>query len=363
MLNPDSIAERTEPVRLRLSSYYEGGYALNRRQIWLLAAGLSLVLLLAAPSARADQVRIQPSYPVPSYVTQVLDIAAGEIGYREGDHGYTKYGEWSGDPYAQWCAEFLCWCVDQVDQRDGTELLGTVFPRYSGQNTGRSWFIRNGRYVVRNGNLDGWGYQWLYGEDHFLTPGEYIPEPSDWVFFTWTDTQDTDHVAMVEYCTRDTETGSVTIHCIEGNTPVAVKRAEYDLTYNRILGFGTVHDTAEWTIRSGNSGFKVRELQEKLVRLGLMTPDQVDGICGSSTILAVRAWQSSHGLKQTGIANLETQRSMDRRLAREADADFSAWIVEDSDPADALALDNVPSLSDLMRRYGQRSGEGDLELN
>ena len=336
---------------------------MNKKRLRRLACGLCALLLFAVMPARADQVRIQPAYPIPASVARVLSVAAGEIGYREGEHGYTKYGEWSGDPYAQWCAEFLCWCVDQVDQQDGSALLGTVFPRYSGQNTGRNWFIRQGRYVVRNGNLDGWGYQWLYGSDHFLTPGEYIPEPGDWVFFTWTDTQDTDHVALVEYCTRDTETGSVTIHCIEGNTPVAVKRAEYDLTYSRILGFGTVHDTAEWTIRSGNSGFKVRQLQEKLVKLGLMTADQVDGVCGNATVLAVRAWQASQGLKQTGIANLETQRSIDKRLAREADADFSAWSIEDSNPSDPLSLDDVPDLSALLNRYGQQAGaEGDLEL-
>ena len=58
---------------------------------------------------------------------------------------------------------------------------------------------------------------------------------------------------MVEYCSQDAM-GNITVHVIEGNTPVAVKRAEYALTYNRILGYGTVHDVADWTMRSGNSG-------------------------------------------------------------------------------------------------------------
>ena len=226
-----------------------------------IAAFLACLLMLPTMAqALSSQTVIEPAWPVPDYVTWLLEVASGEVGYREGDHGYSKYGEWAGDPYAQWCAEYLCWCVDQVDQRHGTQLLGQVYPLYSGSNTGRDWFIRQGRYIVRWGNLEGWGYQWLRDEDSFITTGSYIPQPGDWVFFTWDSDRDTDHVAMVEYCTRD-ENGNVQLHVLEGNTPVEVKRAVYDLTYTRILGYGTVHDVADVTMRAGNTGEKVRQLQ------------------------------------------------------------------------------------------------------
>ena len=71
-------------------------------------------LLLFLPSACAEEQRLAPAYPVPQYVQWLLDVARGELGYTEGRDLYTKYGEWAGDPYAEWCAEFLCWCVDQV---------------------------------------------------------------------------------------------------------------------------------------------------------------------------------------------------------------------------------------------------------
>ena len=123
---------------------------------------LMLTLLLTAglllPCAKAEDTVLEPLWHVPDYVQWLLDVARGEIGYKEGPHGYSKYGEWAGDAYAQWCAEFLCWCVDQVDQQHGTELLRNVYPMYSGQNVGRDWFIRQGRYVTRNGNLANWGY-------------------------------------------------------------------------------------------------------------------------------------------------------------------------------------------------------------
>ena len=178
---------------------------------------LMLTLLLTAglllPCAKAEDTVLEPLWHVPDYVQWLLDVARGEIGYKEGPHGYSKYGEWAGDAYAQWCAEFLCWCVDQVDQQHGTELLRNVYPMYSGQNVGRDWFIRQGRYVTRNGNLANWGYQWMKDDDTYITTGTYIPQPGDWVFFTWTSSTDTDHVAMVEYCSQDA-TGNIIVHVI-----------------------------------------------------------------------------------------------------------------------------------------------------
>ena len=294
-----------------------------------IAAFLACLLMLPAMAqALSSQTVIEPAWPVPDYVTWLLEVAAGEVGYREGEHGYSKYGEWAGDPYAQWCAEYLCWCVDQVDQQHGTQLLNQVYPLYSGSNTGRDWFIRQGRYIVRWGNLEGWGYQWLRNEDSFIITGSYIPQPGDWVFFTWDSDRDTDHVAMVEYCTRD-ENGNVQLHVLEGNTPVEVKRAVYDLTYTRILGYGTVHDVADVTMRAGNAGEKVRQLQEKLMLLGLV--DKVDGVFGPATAEAVKAFQTRQGMKATGIASIAMQKALDRAVDEAIDNDPATWLVVDED--------------------------------
>ena len=291
-----------------------------------------LLLFFCCLSSRCfADTRLDPAYEVPDYVVHLLDIARGEIGYTEGPHGYTKYGEWSGDPYAQWCAEFLCWCVDQVDQRYGTALLDQVYPLYSSSNVGKQWYIEHGRYLVRWGNLEGWGYQWLKRESSFITTGSYIPQPGDWVFFTWTNDLNTDHVAMVEYCTRAKD-GSVTIHVIEGNTPSSVKRTTYPLTYGRILGFGTVHDAADWTMRSGNAGEKVRQLQTKLVKTGYLSdPSKIDGRFGPSTQSAVMAFQADHGIRANGIANMTTQKALNAAYREKVNEDPETWLVEDGD--------------------------------
>ena len=122
-------------------------------------------------SAFAEDERIEPAWPVPDYVEHLLQVASEEVGYTE-DHGRTKYGAWAGDPAAQWCAEFLCWCVDQVDQRWNTTLLRNVYPFYTSSNTGLRWFLRAGRYVVRKGKVEGWGYQWLKGRSSFIRSGD-----------------------------------------------------------------------------------------------------------------------------------------------------------------------------------------------
>jgi len=298
------------------------------KKLLALACTLLLFVFPAQAEILASQTRIPPAYEVPEYVELLLEVARAELGYTEGDRGYTKYGEWVGDPCTQWCAEYLCWCVDQVDQRHGTELLRKVYPMYSGSNTGKNWFIQQGRYIVRWGNLEGWGYQWLKGESSYISTGDYIPQPGDWVFFTWDSDRDTDHVAMVEYCTMDQD-GNVQIHVLEGNAPSAVQRNVYDLTYTRILGYGTVHDVADVTMRYGNTGVKVLQLQEKLGYLNYLDPAKADGVYGIATADAVRAFQYDCGLKENGIANIKTQQAINLSVDEAIDNDPLTWTVID----------------------------------
>ena len=296
----------------------------------LLAAILILTLLASAGLAAGKDDALRPQWPVPDYVTKLLEIAGNEVGYKEGAHGYSKFGEYWGDSYAQWCAEYLCWSVDQVDKTYGTQLLKNVYPLYSGQNTGMRWFIKEGRWISRNGNLDEWGYQWFKGSDAFITAGEYIPQPGDWVFFSWTSDGNTSHVAMVEYATMDSK-GNVTIHCLEGNNPDRVARVTYSTADKKILGYGTVHDVADWTMRFGNTGKKVTELQEKLVYLGWLSEHNITGHFGINTQDAITRFQTAYNLKVLGIANIETQTLLNRLVEEKRYLDPDAWTVAEED--------------------------------
>lgn len=289
-----------------------------------------LLIFLLPPTAFAEDERIEPAWPVPDYVEHLLQVASEEVGYTE-DHGRTKYGAWAGNPAAQWCAEFLCWCVDQVDQRWNTALLRNVYPFYTSSNTGLRWFLHAGRYVVRKGKVEGWGYQWLKGHSSFIRSGDYVPQPGDWVFFNWSGGSDTQHVAMVEYCSRDLSTARISVHVIEGNNPDSVKRNSYDLNSLAIMGYGTVHDVADITMGFGNQGEKVRILQERLSYLGYLNPENITGRFGDSTSEGLRTWQADHGLAANGIANMKTQQFLEAEYIARYETDPGIWSVVDDD--------------------------------
>ena len=272
----------------------------------------------ASLNAAAGEKVIPPQYAVPDYVVRLIEVARGEIGYVEEKNGLTKYGTWAGYPMAEWCAEFQCWCVNQVDQKYGTRLLNRVYPNYSGTNVGRNWFIDQGRYVTRSGSLPGYGAQWWKGSDQAIPANGYIPQPGDWMFLSDNASYDTSHVALVEYCAYDEE-GRVRVHVIEGNNvlkpaPQGVERNDYALDSWRILGYGTVYDLADWTLKFGHSGPKVKELQQELVQAGLLEERYTTGKFGAITQDCIKTVQRQYGIQETGIANLETRIAL-RRMA------------------------------------------------
>lgn len=304
----------------------------------IISLGLALCLCFALPGARAEQADLSayiqslpigeeeglilPRYPIQDYALWLLDVARAEIGYTEERSGVTKYGTWAGYPTAEWCAEFQCWCVNQVDKLHGTHLLTRVYPNYSGTNVGRDWFISQGRYIARTGFLPGYGAQW-WKED--MTPVEkngYVPQPGDWMFLTDNASGDTSHVAMVEYCAYD-ENGNVRVHVIEGNNvtkpaPQGVERNDYAIDYWRILGYGTVYDLADVTLKFGHSGPKVKELQQELVAAGLLEERYTTGKYGAITTDCVKAVQRQAGIQETGAANLETRLALKRLVEKAA---------------------------------------------
>lgn len=300
----------------------------SKGRAWVLRVLLAVLIFGAVSAGAAEDTVIPPRYPVPDYVVQLLDIARGELGYREKSDGTTKYGQWSGNPTAEWCAEFLCWSVHQTDEKHGLNLLKNIYPLYGATNVGLRWFLREGRYVSRTGFVNDWGSMW-YKNGDAMASGSYVPQPGDWVFFSYTPSGDTTHVAMVEYCTEGA--GRVKVHVIEGNNPDRVQRAEYGVDDWRILGYGTVHDVADLVLRGGNEGRKVKDLQEKLALLGLMPPDAATGVYGGQTAEGVRSFQASKGLTATGIANRQTQLALEEEAAKWRNEHNEYWIVEDAE--------------------------------
>ncbi|MHC1786025.1 MAG: peptidoglycan-binding protein [Christensenellales bacterium] len=291
---------------------------------------LVLVLLLAGPASAQSgdaPVPVAPAYPVAPEISTLLAIAAGELAYSEQPDGSTKYGIWAGDARAEWCAEYLCWAVDQTDQKLGTHLLRERYPFYTSNNTGRDWFLTQGRYIARSGFVTDWGTQWYKGASLSMEKNSYIPQPGDWVFFSYGAAGDTSHVAMVEGCLQ-AQDGRIILQVLEGNNPKAVARAQYDLKDWRIQGYGTVRDLADIVLRMGAKGEKVRQLQQTLVDIGLLGGEGATGIYNQKTSDAVKAFQYEVGMPTTGIANQATQLNLEEHLARCKAERTEFWIVD-----------------------------------
>lgn len=248
----------------------------------------------------------------------VLQVAQEEIGYVEGPlDNESKYGEWFCGGRVSWCAEFITWCVDQVDQRYGTELMGNVFPYYGGYSTGAPFFEQKGRFISDTGKIPTTGMlQWLIGSDHYLQEDEYIPYPGDYIwFFYYSRKQGTDHVALVEGVSQNAD-GSILIHVIEGNNPDRVQRATYDLTDPSIYGYGTPVQRAESNLRLYIENDEVQKLQDELIALGYYEMEEgFEGTFTSAMVSAVKQLQKDAGLTVTGIADMDTREAVETMLA------------------------------------------------
>lgn len=142
---------------------------------------------------------------------KLLEVAKEELGYREKDGGYTKYGDWYGKTYeggddyyatAPWCDMFLAWAAKKTGVEDWAgEFAATI------QHA--NWFKKK----------DAWGTE---------------PEPGALVFFAWSGSKDIvaiSHVGLVE-----SVKGS-TLRTIEANTDgVYLKRKTRDVS--DVVGYG-----------------------------------------------------------------------------------------------------------------------------
>ncbi len=143
-----------------------------------------------------------------------LNIARGEIGYKEQGNNNTKYGKWYGINPGAWCAMFISWVAAQLG------ILGTKIPKYAGCGTGYKWFKKKG-LITKN------------------------PKPG-YIGFLTSNTGTSSHTFIVE------KVEGTKITTIEGNLDNVVKRNIRHTTDKNILGFGIVEfeDTEKNTNQS-----------------------------------------------------------------------------------------------------------------
>lgn len=94
-------------------------------------------------------------------------------------------------------------------------------------------------------------------------------------------------------------------------------------------GISSIKDigSAPATVRPGDKGSDVKKVQQALKLLGYYT-GKIDGIAGSGTTSAIKAYQKKHGLKQDGIAGKVTIKTLFDQDAADADTSSTKLTTE-----------------------------------
>ncbi len=156
----------------------------------------------------------------------LLAIANTQLGYKEssenyvkvGDKkkGYTRYGEWYGDPYGDWCAMFASFCLHYAG-------IGTDYFPQASECT--AWIKSIKKYE-------------LYHE----ASSDYEPKAGDIIFFNKGNADKlSNHVGIV----TDVDAKKKIVYTIEGNHGNKVSKDEYSLSDNRIVGYGELPENPE----------------------------------------------------------------------------------------------------------------------
>ena len=136
--------------------------------------------------------------------SDLISVAAREIGYQEGPDHATKYGTWYGLPNKPWCAMFVSWCANKAG------IDTSVIPKHASCDKGVTWFKNKSKFKTR---VSG-----------------YTPKAGDIIYFG--SASDATHVGIVE------KVSNKRVHTIEGNTSDCVARRDYSLTSTDIYGYG-----------------------------------------------------------------------------------------------------------------------------
>ena len=178
----------------------------------------------------------------------VVAIAQSQLGYEESDEnyivseddvvrGYTRYGQWYGNLYGDWCAMFVSFCLSYAD---ADVPLGAACS---------SW-IRS-----------------LKGRDMYREPEGYIPTPGDIVFFDWGVNKAPDHVGLVVEFIPAKDGQPAKIRTIEGNCCERVMYMTYNLNNPEIFGYGEIVPTSKNSIEGSSMKY-----EDSFMKASLMFP-------------------------------------------------------------------------------------------
>ena len=230
-------------------------------------------------------------------IDKMLDVELHELGYKEGENNWTKYGQWYADNIAHdkafanapWCAMFQTWSAAQAG------ISGEYWPMTSPAGSScpsmAAWFEEKG----------------------FRTGADDMPELGDVVFYSWNGNEDElDHVGMVCAVTgRDPDNALLKV--IEGNyaDKVGIRNIYYRdwrlvKSFRLPIAKDRMFPELSFLLKRGESGYAVELLQAGLIYRGYDVYGGVDGYFGYNTETALIRYQQDNDLIADGTAGTET---------------------------------------------------------
>lgn len=165
-----------------------------------------------------------------SWTEDMVAIAVSQLGYTESAKnyqvmddgtvkGYTRYGQWYGDPYGDWCAMFVSFCMKYGGVKD--------IPTHSSCSRWVDTLSAEGVKLFRQAEF-------------------HNPLPGDIIFFDFDANGKSEHVGLVAEViyNRDTEKAEK-IKVIEGNSSNRVQYVTYKVDDTVIHGYGDVNRAYE----------------------------------------------------------------------------------------------------------------------
>lgn len=157
---------------------------------------------------------------------RLISVAKSQIGYEESDKnyivtndneikGYSRYGAWYEDAYADWSAIFISFCLNYAD------ITEQDVP-YS--DDCQSWLDSAEKL------------------DSYRGAGEYVPFIGDIVFLDLNSDSKADHMAIISEVTALTDASPAKLRVIVGDLDNEVQYVNYKLTDKSILGYIKISD-------------------------------------------------------------------------------------------------------------------------
>lgn len=156
----------------------------------------------------------------------VVAVAQSQLGYAESTKNYivtsggtmkgiTRYGQWYGDAYGDWCAMFVSFCLHYAGVPE------TAVPYESACD----------RWITLLSTPE---------FDAYYDADTYAPAEGSIIFFDLNTDGVSDHVGIVAEISEETESAAKELKVIEGNSSNRVQYVTYKTDDSRICGYGVI---------------------------------------------------------------------------------------------------------------------------